>query len=649
MKKKKPQTRLAIFAAITLTIPFLIYFAAGLPLLYKIGIPGIAGISYILLTLKIFSIAKIPKGIWMTYWSLLAITIYLLIPNYVQIGFTDTNGQEIEGMIIADGQPFKRIAVIPRGTHDITYTAPYRQTKNYQMDSTWYPWIIIKTVQLEPGVFNYEQTKFWEPYKKKALKPQITVQGKDLDGREVNIEGSERTSIPYGTYNIRYDTRLFSLEENIKPGTPPEEKTLEPNENTIILGEKEAEWIKNYMREYVELSAQKIIRPGGWPKQIHLYKKNQTLSLGDMLFVLCQLNEEDRPVLYVPKEMQYRKEGKEECYSSMLDGKVPENVKGLKAEQAAYEALSDVTRTIESEFGELNQKKRALEWALSYDVEYGRYVPEIGITETTYSTCEIAPQYLTPEQCQDADYAGWVSSADKIWWYDEYDFPVSSGMIGWRWILQLGKDYGIPTTQYLVVKDIELFREKDPALFKLSKELTDDGLIEIASHTRYHTMLSAVNEETARTEMLESRKELEELYGTEIVGFRNPYLALVNGTIEATEQALAETSYTQYSLYGEPRETKIGEKTIIHKPINFFGYLGYAEPDYLDAAIRELPYVISLDHPWNIIFHEELTEQGTILKEAPEQPIQNLAIILEAMSKGVWFTTVEEIEVKSFK
>ena len=108
---------------------------------------------------------------------------------------------------------------------------------------------------------------------------------------------------------------------------------------------------------------------------------------------------------------------------------------------------------------------------------------------------------------------------------------------------------------------------------------------------------------------------------------------------------MAETSYSQYSLYGEPRSVRIGNKTVTHKPINFFGYLGYAGPGHLDAAAG-LPYVISLDHPWNIMFHEKETPQGIILEEAPEQPVQNLALILEAMSRGYWFTTVEEIELQ---
>jgi len=33
------------------------------------------------------------------------------------------------------------------------------------------------------------------------------------------------------------------------------------------------------------------------------------------------------------------------------------------------------------------------------------------------------------------------------------------------------------------------------------------------------------------------------------------------------------------------------------------------------------------------------------LKEAPQQPLMKKALILSAMSQGVWFTTVDDIKI----
>jgi len=74
--------------------------------------------------------------------------------------------------------------------------------------------------------------------------------------------------------------------------------------------------------------------------------------------------------------------------------------------------------------------------------------------------------------------------------------------------------------------------------------------------------------------------------------------------------------------------------------------MSYATEGHLNKALQELPYVISLDHPWNIQFSEVETEQGIKLIETPEQPVRKLALILEAMSKGVWFTTVQDIRIR---
>lgn len=327
----------------------------------------------------------------------------------------------------------------------------------------------------------------------------------------------------------------------------------------------------------------------------------------------------------------------------MFANKIPEKIYGIRTEQAVYDQLSTEPRTINHELGELNQKKHLLDWALSYDIEYGRYVPEEGKDKYSYSSCEVVQGYLNNIECQDADYSGWITKTDSTFFFDEYGYPLSSGMIGWRYILKLSEDYGIPTTQYLVTKDVDFFKKKDSKLFELSEKLVKEGLIEIGSHTRYHTHLGKVDKEIAKRELLLSKQELEKLYNITITGVRTPYLSLIENDISQTEKIISEVSYDYYSMYGNHYTATYSNKNIEHKPINFYGYLGYATFGHLENALLNLNNIISLDHPWNIQFKETEKEGGIILREAPQQQLLKKAIILAAMSQGTWFKTVDSL------
>jgi len=614
-----------------------------LPILYKITIPITTMLLFFYISFRLFKITKTPP-IW-TIIPVLIILIYVLFPTIYYVEFYTPKGLELNGKIITIGDMDmkfsgnKIIFLLPKGKYKIEYTADYRETIKETPKFWKYLPYAHRKITLYPSAFNYANTTFKEHYELIELFPTVTIKGTTIDGDYFENTGDKQTLFPYGNYEVEYTTKYFDGKEIISLGYRNETIILMPNENTIILSDEEINWIQNYLKEYLELSAEKIIKDEGFPKQIHLYSKNATLSLGDMLFVLCQLNMKNK-TRYVPKDMIYSiAEG--ECYN--LEGKIPETTNGIRTEQAVYNSLSKTVRTINYPFGELNQKKHLLDWALSYDIEYGRYVPKEGITEKTHSTCDVATGYLTETECVDADYSGWYTDSTETWWYNEYEYPISSGMIGWRYILELSSKYGIPTTQYLVTKDLELFNKKDPALFELSKKLVNEKLIEPGSHTRYHTRLDKVSEQTAKTEFLESKKQIEQVYNITITGMRTPYLSLVNGNIPDTERILAETGYEYYSLYGNHTNTTYNNIIIEHKPINFYGYLGYANQETLNAALQNLPYIISLDHPWNIMF-KETKEQ---LEENPKQPIQTKALILTAISRGVYFTTVEEIEVKA--
>lgn len=587
---------------------------------------------------------KTTNGIILVLAILLA--IFLFFPVRYSISFVNTHDIPIVGVLEVNGRSVQGENVSLwafRGRHHLTFSAPYRVTVEEYRNAWWNPLPVRRTVHLVPATFDFKETEFvdllgveWQP--------EVVVHGKTIDGDPVDFVGDTHSAIPRGNYSITFQTKWLSNTLQIEPGDVAQRTvTLMPSERTVVLSEREAEWVLNFLRDYLEFSSMGIMNTAGWPKQFHLATKNATLSLGDMLLVVCEV-EKKSPILFVPKNNEYELSEEGDCYTALLDGKVPSKIGNKRAEQVFYDALKGTKRQIPFAFGELNQRIHKLDWALSYDIEYGRYVPKVGVTRATFSSCEIAPEYLTPEQCENADFAGWPSNSTGTWWYGEYGYPLSSGLLGWRWILELGDDYGIPTTQYFVSKDLDLFSRRDPVLFEVAQNLAREGLLEVGSHTRYHTRLSEVPYSTAVTELRESKKELEEKFNVTVSGFRNPYLSLINNSIELNEQALSETGYSYYSLYGVHRTVNINGSSVEHKPINFFGYLGYAEKNLLERGLN-LPYVISLDHPWNILFHEKTTPQGIMLDEAPQQPIQTKAFIFEAMSEGAWFTTVAEVKV----
>ncbi|MBW3018971.1 hypothetical protein KY329_02180, partial [Candidatus Woesearchaeota archaeon] len=304
----KPR-RLTLFALMTLALAAAIFASFRLPIMYKAIAPPVAIMLYLFVTVILFDLARTPKWLNVAILILLIAAVYLLFPTIYYVKFVDS--QPIEGILIAGEQVHtgeKVFAIVPRGIYLLQYTGKYRESLIQQKNTIFNPLPVIKTITLKPGTFAYSSTKFYEPYKQKELFPSVVVRGKDIDGNPVELNGDTNTRIPFGTYTIGFDTQYFSETRRIKPETYYEQEIiLNPNKNTIVLSYEEAEWVRNYVKEYLDLSARRIITEGGFPRQYHIYTKNYTLSLGDMLFIVCQMSQQEQPVYYSPKNMNYVK------------------------------------------------------------------------------------------------------------------------------------------------------------------------------------------------------------------------------------------------------------------------------------------------------------------------------------------------------
>ena len=223
--------------------------------------------------------------------------------------------------------------------------------------------------------------------------------------------------------------------------------------------------------------------------------------------------------------------------------------------------------------------------------------------------------------------------------YHDYPYPQVSGILGFREILSYSERYGIPTTNFIVKKDVLAFERLEPEIIERTKKLIEEGLFEVGSHTRYHTDLGMVNLSIARREVKESKFFLEQYFNLKVHGFRSPYLSKIGGKQILHEQVLIDASYEYYSDSGG-----YSNKGIIHKPWNSEGfghdYFSFKTPKDVRQLIDTKSYIITLDHPWNIVYtHED------VVHETPETP-DNLRInILTAISNGAIPVMTKDIRI----
>ena len=419
-------------------------------------------------------------------------------------------------------------------------------------------------------------------------------------------------------------------------------KTLN-TKDYVSLTNEEAEHIINFLTDYLVFSEEGRldVEDRGFPKQFYLYDKDKVISLGKMLFLFFQRQTYEAmdindPHYFIPKKQSFKLVGRasdvKEGYKLALNGNIPKKVSGMELQDFIYQILVKGGSNFNYDIDNLNTEHRGIEIAFTFDIESGRYVSEA--SEVAISPCKDENYSLGLEEgekiCGNPAYVAWMSPRDDKITYTQYLYPQVSGILGFMEILNYSERYGIPTTNFIVKKDIVAFNILDTELVNKAKSLIKKGLFEVGSHTRYHTHLGHVDEKIAKKELIESKLFLEKFFNTTVSGFRAPYLSILKDD-ETYVKALEEAGYTYYSSY--PNEGwysgKVPGYQIVHKPWNMERYAAYITPKEFREMIGEKEYIIALDHPWDMVYQD-----GNVLVEDPELRHNYRAIVLTAISNG---------------
>lgn len=416
-------------------------------------------------------------------------------------------------------------------------------------------------------------------------------------------------------------------------------------ENYVSLTNEEAEYIINFLTDFLIFSKEdKLdIWDRGFPKQFYLYDKDMVISLGDMLLLFFEKQAYEiegisYPTYFIPKNQSFklvnRTSDVKEGYEFAIKGSIPKKISEKDLQSFVYQTLTGDDINFNYEIGDLNRKYRGIDIAFTFDIESGRYSAEA--SEIAISPCKDDNYSLGLEEdekiCDNPAYVAWMSPRDDKVTYTQYPYPQVSGILGFEEILDYSERYGIPTTNYIVKKDIVAFDILNKELVNRAKSLVKKGLFEVGSHTRYHTHLNMVDEELAKKELIESRLFLEEFFNTAVFGIRGPYLSMIG------DSELAEAGYSYYSNAGS-YFGKVPCCDLINKPWNGEEYTAYTSPARFKKMMKEKEYIITLDHPWNMVYQD-----GDILTEDPEIKDNYRAIILTAISNGGILVMAKDIK-----
>ncbi|MBU1975494.1 MAG: polysaccharide deacetylase family protein [Nanoarchaeota archaeon] len=505
---------------------------------------------------------------------------------------------------------------------------------------------LVETRTLQPVMLRVSSFAFTDPTTTLELSPMLYAKGINILGDTVNQELGPEQELMYGNYIITVYDKNFARDAEIHGdriflyGEPQNMLLLEPNDNFLRLEPKEVEYVFNYISDFLEYSEHLASDDRGLPKQFYIYSKDHVMSLGDMLFLVCLKGAYVGPgadyQYYMPKWKEYTlgelAHNHTDCYASALNGTIPGMVENGGSDAQVFELLKAAAISSVKPL-ELNTKKRGPDIAFTFDIEAGRYVWEDN--GLSIGPCESADYSLGLKDdeivCDDPAYVAWMTPTTGETTYTQYPYPQVSNLLGYEQILDYSERYGIPTTNYIVKKDLLAIQKLDQSLIDRTNVLIGDGLFEVGSHTRYHTHLGVVEPAIARAEIRKSKEFLEEYFDTSVYGIRAPYLSKI-GDEDNHADEVQKAGYAYYSSVGE-NFGKVRGKGLVHKPYSGEPYLAYDNPIDFRHKVNTYSYLITLDHPWNLVY-DEVEEEEYKLRENPGLLDNHRALILTAISNG---------------
>ncbi|MBT7903758.1 polysaccharide deacetylase family protein [Candidatus Woesearchaeota archaeon] len=506
---------------------------------------------------------------------------------------------------------------------------------------------INATKMLTYRIISFTEFSFFDPTTALEMGPKIKIIGKNILGDYVDEEQLSNGSLIYGdyilyVYNNFFETQiLMKGDELVQNGNESKKIVLQPNDKFMLISEREAENTMNFLADFILLSQKKLLDDAdlGFPKQFYIYGTDTVISLGKMLFLFCekqayQENGIDTDFYFLPKNQNYwtieSVNNVTKCYEKSLIGAVPKNIGKNHLHKELARTLLGEKGAINYKLSELNTEVRGIDVAFTFDIESGRYVfDSSGIAISPCKSGNYSQGLLDSELvCNKPEFVGWMTPLNESVLFTNYAYPHVSGLVGYERILEYPGRYGIPITNYYVKKDLLAYAELSPELDKKSRKLVDKNLIEVGSHTRYHTHVNLVDESTALREMNLSREFLNEYFNTTVVGFRAPYNVMLGDELQHAK-ALEITGYEYFSQFGQFKGVVNGT-SIKHKQWNSdWKYMSDIKHSEMRKMLKTKPYIITLDHPWNMAYDE-----GVYLVENPLLLNKHRANVLTIISNG---------------
>jgi hypothetical protein len=535
---------------------------------------------------------------------------------------------------------------LPSSNYQIEIEAYGFTKQKYEMRNRLFDYKLSKEeiITMHPKQIDLASFEYYEPTGTVNLSPAFNVTGTTIQGDVIEQTYDNAPIIPFGFYSITAFTPYFIDYIGFEGDVYSNNTSivyLEPKPENIIISNEDLTYIENFFHDYIELSIANKIDPdfAGYPMQYYLYSNKTVISLGDMFLLFCEKQayeqSEKDTVYFVLKEKEYSVGGEGTCYSSMLEGNIPEDTGNIFYKKEIPFLLP-----------ELNQHNYKIPIGLSYDIESGRYEHNENKNDSI-SPCKNEIYSLGIDEneidCEDADYMAWFTPTIGKQTFTEYDYPWVSGIKGFEDLIFLSTEYGIPSTYYMVGKEIVIYEELAPNLIEQTKELVDKDLIEIGTHTYYHTKLGTHSVEFDKEQIELSKNYLEEKFDTKVVGIRGPYFSMIGNEEETNAKALSEIGIEYYSNEWSDYKTK--ENDAESKPVNTY-ILTQASPSRLKRMSNWYLYVITVDHPWNLYYDEIEIDGKVYMQENTRISEHYKALVLSAISYGYIPTLVKDIEVK---